>query len=129
MGAYDDPNYNDDLDNSPARRRELYWKRWNRGKFTWKSFVGALVLLVGTMGLGYVQYWFKHGRKAPVAAPTAELPADATFTQGDAVLVEWNGKWYRSTVLRSNGDTIRIHYTGWEDKWDEDVPRSRIRLP
>jgi hypothetical protein len=24
--------------------------------------------------------------------------------------------------------TVRIHYRGWSDRWDEDVPRSRIQL-
>ena len=71
---------------------------------------------------------------APAAnAPTGSgTPIDATtaLTVGQAILVEWNSRWYPSTVVALNPNgTVRIHYVGWADSWDEDAVRTRIHLP
>lgn len=47
---------------------------------------------------------------------------------GQNVQVLWNGTWYAASVLAFLSDgTVRIHYTGWADSWDENVARDRIR--
>lgn len=55
---------------------------------------------------------------------------DATPLEvGQIVQVEDRRRWYAADVLRVNEDgTVRIHYRGWSDTWDGDVPRSRIQL-
>ncbi len=61
-------------------------------------------------------------------ALTAEAPADpAAWKAGDAALVLWQGRWWRGRILAVRGpDRYYIHYDGWEDRWDEEVPVSRL---
>jgi hypothetical protein len=57
----------------------------------------------------------------------AALVARSRFARGAKVLVEWGGKWWKSTVIEVvAGDRWRIHYDGWSDRWDETVDASRI---
>ena len=55
--------------------------------------------------------------------PPAPAPAGAK----PAVEVEWGGSWYAAEVLRVNGGSTLIHYTGWGSSSDEWVPAGRIR--
>lgn len=133
MAYYDRNQINDDLDNSDARRREVYWKRWNRRKLTWRGALGSLIAILGIMALGYGVYWFKTGRKSALGDPSEfiaspePVTASTELVVGQSVAVEWKGKWYRGQVLALRGDgTVRVHYVGWDDKWDEDVPRTRL---
>lgn len=47
---------------------------------------------------------------------------------GTKVLVEWKGKWYKSTVLGSKSGSHLIHYDGFDSNWDEWVPPQRLKL-
>lgn len=51
-----------------------------------------------------------------------------TFKVGEKVSVSWNGSWYPAQVLGVIGTNLyRIHYDGYESKWDETVAASRIK--
>ncbi|AKF05714.1 hypothetical protein [Sandaracinus amylolyticus] len=77
-----------------------------------------------------------RGSDAPASVPgayttpgTALAPSDA-LSVGAPVWVEWNGTWYRATVLQTYDDgSARIHYDGWSDTLDETVARPRMRRP
>ncbi len=43
--------------------------------------------------------------------------------------VEWKKQWYRAQVIDGREGESRIHYLGWEDKYDEWVPAARMRKP
>jgi len=43
--------------------------------------------------------------------------------------VEWHGTWWAAEVLKTNGDRYYIHYTGWDNSWDEWVGPDRLRMP
>ncbi len=59
-----------------------------------------------------------------VATPSTEL------TEGQRVQVEWLGNWYDGTVLGTELDgSVRVHYEGWDESYDEAVGRNRIRVP
>jgi len=59
----------------------------------------------------------------PVSAKTPLQP-------GDKVTIDWNGSWWAGEVVAVHQDGgVRVHYAGWESKWDETVPRSRLQLP
>ncbi len=49
---------------------------------------------------------------------------------GTAVEVLWDydGEWYRATVIRSRGARYFISYVGWSSQWDEWVGRDHLRL-
>jgi hypothetical protein len=67
---------------------------------------------------------------APVATVGKPVEADSVVEVGARLLGEWAGKWVPLKVLAVNADgMIRIHWDGWSDQWDEDVPRSRLRFP
>jgi hypothetical protein len=36
-------------------------------------------------------------------------------------------KWWRAQILQVENGRCQVHYLGWEDKWDEWVPLSRLR--
>jgi hypothetical protein len=44
------------------------------------------------------------------------------------VQVEWQGTWWAAEVVKTNGDRYFIHYTGWDNSWDEWVGPDRIRM-
>jgi hypothetical protein len=50
------------------------------------------------------------------------------YVAGSSVEVEWKGKWYPATVLKAERGVHLIHYTGYDDSWDEWVSPDRIRL-
>jgi hypothetical protein len=43
--------------------------------------------------------------------------------------VEWQGTWWPAEVMKTNGDRYYIHYTGYNNSWDEWVGPDRIRMP
>jgi hypothetical protein len=57
----------------------------------------------------------------PVAFPQRVRPNQAE--------VEWQGTWWAAEVVKTNGDRYYIHYTGWDNSWDEWVGPDRIRMP
>ena len=47
---------------------------------------------------------------------------------GDAVLVEWEGNVYPAKIIAVASSTkYKIHYDGYDDIWDEVIPRTRIK--
>jgi hypothetical protein len=62
---------------------------------------------------------------APQPAPADR--ARGGHVPGEAVLVEWGGKWWNANVVEVVGDASwRIHYDGWSDRWDEVVSSERM---
>ena len=51
-----------------------------------------------------------------------------TYREGDEVMVEWEGKEYPAVILAAEGPTkFKVHYDGYDDAWDEVVPKARIK--
>ena len=47
---------------------------------------------------------------------------------GDQVQVEWEGGVYPAVIIEAAGPTkYKVHYEGFDEIWDEVVPRSRIK--
>jgi len=72
--------------------------------------------------LGWEDRWDEWVEPARIRAPRP-----ISWKGGDAVDVEWEGKWYPAKVLRAKGDFALIHYDGFGDEWDEWVGDARIR--
>jgi hypothetical protein len=67
----------------------------------------------------------------PGAIPSSgrRIDPNTPLEVGQIVQVRDRAWWYAADVLRVNDDgTVRIHYRGWSDTADKDVPRSRIQL-
>ena len=72
----------------------------------------------------------EFGQNPGPIPPTGQaVKADTKLTVGQDLLVSSGGSWYGSRILKlhENG-TVRIHYLGWSDSYDVDVPRSRLQL-
>jgi hypothetical protein len=71
--------------------------------------------------------------KCPACKELFQLPAavvldGAPVNVGDAVSIEWNGGWYPGHVLAVEPTgLVRIHYSGYDNSWDEAVPLTRLR--
>ena len=67
---------------------------------------------------------------ASAEAPGEPVAADAKLEVGQKLLAEWAGKWLPVKVLALKPDgTVRIHWEGWANSFDEDVTRSKLRFP
>ena len=58
------------------------------------------------------------------------LGANEALSEGQVVDVLWDGNWYPGRVLSlEGGGHVKVHYEGWDNKYDEVVKRNRIRIP
>ncbi len=67
----------------------------------------------------------------PLEANTVVVPLarDTPLDLCLSVEVRWGRDWWKSTIVGENPDgTVRVHYLGWSDAFDENVPRDRIRV-
>lgn len=53
---------------------------------------------------------------------------DTRLVVGQAVRAQWGAGWFDAQVIGLSGENVRIHYTGYGDMWNEEVPRYRLRL-
>jgi hypothetical protein len=66
--------------------------------------------------------------RGPVPPTGRTIGPDTPLTAGGQVLVEWRGFWWQASVVSLEADgSVRVHYAGWGDNWDEVVPRSRMQ--
>lgn len=50
------------------------------------------------------------------------------YRVGDEVMVEWDGKDYPAVILTTEGPAkFKVHFIGFDDAWDETIPKSRIK--
>lgn len=71
----------------------------------------------------------------PKVQPLPDLPQpglpvteDEPVAAGDELLCQWAGEWQPVQALASLPDgSVKIHWIGWSDGFDEVVPRSRLR--
>jgi hypothetical protein len=50
------------------------------------------------------------------------------YDVGDRVLVEWEGKSYPAIIIEvPQPGKVKVHYDGYDEMWDELVPRNRIK--
>ena len=50
------------------------------------------------------------------------------YRVGERVLVEWDGKIYPAFIIQKRGRArFRVHYDGYDARWDEDVTLDRIK--
>jgi RNA binding activity-knot of a chromodomain len=50
------------------------------------------------------------------------------YDVGDHVMVEWEGNVYPAMIIEIPGPgKVKVHYDGYDEIWDETVPRSRVK--
>ena len=66
--------------------------------------------------------------RGPVEGSGAPVGPDSPVYEGDVLEVAWRDGHYRAVVVAAHPDgRLRVHYAGWEDELDEDIPRERAR--
>ena len=66
--------------------------------------------------------------RGPVPGRGAPVGPDSAVYEGDVLEVAWRDAHYRAVVLLAHPDgRLRVHYAGWDDEFDEDIPRERAR--
>jgi hypothetical protein len=93
--------------------------------------IAAVIVLVVVGGASFSMLGALRGSSGPTSAPSGQLAGpDTPLVAGQAIMIEWNGVWYRGSVVALEpGGTVRIHYDGYSTGYDESVPRSRISVP
>lgn len=62
--------------------------------------------------------------------PGKPVDKDSPLPAGTKLLAEWAGKWLPVEVLESRPDgTVKIHWVGWGNNFDENLARSKLRFP
>lgn len=95
----------------------------DRRKIGQSILVAAVLVLTSSLGC-------KKQTPEPAPAPSAiasATPAPPVRQVGEKVDVQWNGSWWKASILAFQDGKYRIHYTGWGDNWDENVTPDRVR--
>jgi hypothetical protein len=51
-----------------------------------------------------------------------------SYDVGDHVLVEWEGNVYPAMIIEvPQAGKVKVHYDGYDELWDETIPRNRIQ--
>ena len=53
---------------------------------------------------------------------------DTRLRAGQGLRAQWGAGWFDAQVIAVEGDNVRIHYTGYDEMWNEVVPRHRLRI-
>ncbi len=65
----------------------------------------------------------------PVSPTGLKINKNTPLGPGQPVLASQSGAWWLATVLSLEPkNKVLVHYDGWEDHFDEVVPRTRIQL-
>lgn len=101
----------------------------NQGK---KKKLAPIILLIVIVVIGGAIWTVTDGGSyrgyaiEPTGTPVTE---DTPIRLSTHLQVKSQGEWYEAIVLKLNKDgTFKVHFDGWESRFDEDVPRSRMRL-
>lgn len=63
-----------------------------------------------------------------VALSFGAMACSRSYRVGDEVMVEWEGKEYPAVILSAQGPAkFKVHYEGYDDTWDELVPKARMK--
>jgi hypothetical protein len=55
-------------------------------------------------------------------------PKFSTFREGDKVQASWHGNFYPATITMVISDSLfRVHFDGYDDRFDENVEESRLK--
>jgi hypothetical protein len=68
------------------------------------------------------------GRRLAAIVGVLIAACNEPYRVGEYVLVEWDGRNYPAYVIERKGETrFRVHYDGYDPRWDEDVTLERIK--
>ncbi len=101
-----------------------YVAAWNKSQSRWEP--ARIIALADGQ---YTCEFYHYSDKEQVVLPKDKLRSYyfINYPLDTAIEVEWQGKYYPATITKSDNDFYYIHYTGYENYWDEWVLYDRIR--
>lgn len=69
----------------------------------------------------------KHLFSALILILFTQLVLAQTYKVGDAVSIEWKGKWYPGKILEVKNSGYKISYDGYGEDWYETVTTARLK--
>lgn len=70
---------------------------------------------------------FVGGKGFPGKTNVATVEKTVKPRVGQRIEVSWQGKWYKAKIIDVSGQQAKIHYTNYDNAWDEWVGPDRIR--
>jgi hypothetical protein len=65
----------------------------------------------------------------PVEPSGIAIEPETPLDVGSVVLSYSQGRWWRAEVVAlEDDDLVRIHFPGWDEKWDVSVPRGELQV-
>ena len=65
----------------------------------------------------------------PVEPTDIPVGPETPLEVGSTVLSYSQGRWWRAEVIGLEpGDRVRLHFPGWDAKWDVTVPREELQV-
>ncbi len=107
------------------------WKDLGNNKISFKGSDYEIIsvddkkLVMKTSGVNLT--FISMGKYTTVQKTTTVEKTNAIYKVGDTVQVLWEEKWYAATILELIDGKYKVHYDGWESKWDEVVDVSRMK--
>lgn len=92
--------------------------------------VGVIIVAL-IAGIGAASVVLGGGSSSSPSATSAPAvyATPGQLVLGQAVVVQWSGRWWNATVIAVYPDgRVRVHYDGWASSWDEDVTIDRVGL-
>ena len=110
---------------------EATWKDLGKNKILMKTIeyeiisVDAKKLVMKSSGMNLT--FLNMGKYTSAKKAPTVVKATSSYKVGDKVQVLWQEKWYPATILEVINGKYKIHYDGWEAKWDEVVDVKRMK--
>ncbi len=107
------------------------WKDLGNNKISFKGSeyeiisVDSKKLVMKTSGMNLT--FVNMGKYEAAKKTVTVLKTTTGFKVGDKVQVLWEEKWYAAEIIELIDGKYKVHYDGWEAKWDEVVDLSRIK--
>jgi hypothetical protein len=117
--------------------RDTWWRYALPALFSW---IPLLALILGVRYgvedvralMGSTQETVEYAQSEeghPVEEPGVPIDAGTALKVGSKVLAFEQDRWWRAEVVGLQpGDIVRLHFPGWDAKWDREVPRSELHL-
>ena len=65
----------------------------------------------------------------PVEPSGIKVEPETNLEVGSIVLSYSQGRWWRAEVVAlEENEMVRIHFPGWDEKWDASVPRGELQV-
>jgi len=115
-----------------SRRREESRREPPRNNPRPSTPLDALAMMhqqFANLGIGPILEAPHSADGCPIEPSGIAVEEDTPLRVGGTVLSFSQGRWWRAEILGFERDgNVRLHYPGWDTKWDTTVPREELQI-